>query len=109
MRTLFKLGETLYRSTDATCDYELLITKPCTLRQFVEEVISNKKEWGYIGIQPKNKETIFGDPCIEYENGLLLSTFPDELLDKQIDIKAKHEASGGWSRMDYLVRLVDEE
>lgn len=105
----FKLGEILYRSSDATCDYELLFTKLCTLRQFMKEVISNKKTWGYIGIQPKDKETIFGDPCIEYRNGLLLSTFPDELLDKQIDIEAKHKASGGWSRMDYLIRLVNEK
>lgn len=105
----FKLGETLYRSSDATCDYELLFTKPCTLREFVKDVLFDKSEWGNIGIQPKGKATIFGDPYIEYNNGKLLSTFPDELLDKQIDINAKHKASGGWSLMSYLVRLVDDE
>lgn len=101
----FKLSTALYSSSDATCGYELYFIKPCTLKQFIEDVISNKKEWGYIGIQLKDKATIFGDPYIEYRWGKLLSKFPGELLDKQIDIKAKHKASGGWSRMDYLVRL----
>lgn len=94
---------------DATCDYELIIEKPCTLRQFVKDVVSNKKEWGEIGITSEDPFKVFGDPYIKYKHGELLSTFPDELLDKQIDIEAEHRASGGWSRMDYLVRLEDED
>lgn len=105
----FKLGETLYRSSDATCGYELLITKPCTLREFVKDVVSNKKEWGEIGIASEDPMDVFGNPYIEYNHGELLSTFPDELLDKQIDVEAEHRASGGWGLMSYLVRLVNEE
>lgn len=105
----FKLGEILYRSTDATCDYELLITKPCTLREFVKDVLSNKHEWGDIGIASEDPMNVFGNPYIEYKHGKLLSTFPDELLDKQIDIEAEHRASGGWSLMSYWVKLVDDE
>lgn len=105
----FKLGEILYRSSDATCGYELLFTKPCTLREFVKDVVSNKKEWGDIDIASEDPMSVFGNPYIEYKHGKLLSTFPDELLDKQIDINAKHEASGRRSFMNYLVRLVDDE
>lgn len=105
----FKLGEILYRFSDATCDYEVLITKPCTLRQFVKDVISNKKEWGDIGITSGNPMDVLGNSYIEYKYGELLSTFPDELLDKQIDINVKHRANGGWSLMSYIVKLVDED
>lgn len=95
--------------SDATCDYELIFEKPCTLRQFVKDVVSNKKEWGEIGIASEDPFKVFGDPYIKYKHGELLSTFPDELLDKQIDINVKHRANGGWSLMTYIVKLEDED
>lgn len=108
----FEFGETLYRSTDATVTAELIFVKPCTLREFIKDVLTKKDEFGYIGVEPicykEGKATIFGDPYVEYRYGKLLYDFPEEFLDRKIDIESdQHKASGGYSRMDYLVVLEE--
>lgn len=71
------------------------------MQEFIKKVLT-RKEWGYIGILRKDKKTIFGDPNCEYKNNNLLSFLPDEYLNKII---SEVSASGGWSRMDYLIKL----
>lgn len=88
---------------DETSRYDVSLKRPCTVREFVEEVLSNEREWGYIGIYKKG--TIFGDPECEYKYGKLITEpLPEEYLNK---IVVKCEAGGGWSRMDFLIYVEE--
>ena len=90
----------------STVYYEL--TRPCTVRELCEYIVSNDREWGYIGI--KVPGTIFGEPRIEYSGGKFVDkdgneikfNFPKDIADKTVK---KVHASGGWSRMDYLLEI----
>lgn len=89
---------------DCTCDYDIKLDKEYTVAEFVKTVLENKPdEWGYIGIW--RSKTIFGDPTCRYDYGKLRSTLPDDILDKKI---RSVDASGGWTRMDYLLVLEDD-
>lgn len=91
----------IYASTpvrgDETCGYSITLDKEYTVREFIETVLTELSgEWGYFGINADG--SIFGNPCCEYKWGKLLSSLPEEYLDKKI---TKVTGDGGWSRMDY--------
>ena len=88
---------------DGRAGYEVTIDRKYTVKEFINEVISNKNEWGYIGIKRGRAFTILGDPSCEYKLGELLSNLPEDYLDKEISFVY---ASGGWSRMDYLITTI---
>lgn len=97
--------EQICEGSDCTGPYKVKIRKPMTVRKFINDFLCQyPKEWGYIGIYKSN--SIFGDPSCEYSNGKLISKLPDEYLDREI-----HDVvgSGGWSRSDFLLKLVKEE
>lgn len=83
--------------SDETSSYSVALDKEYTVGEFIDAVLLNKSEWGYIGIY--DSKTIFGDPYCEYRCGELLTKLPSEYL--KLKIKSA-TASGGWSRMDYL-------
>ena len=89
--------------SDCTGPYFVSISKPMTVREFINELLSTyPKEWGYIGIyKPK---TFYGDPCCEYSHGKLLYSLPDKCLDQKIE---QVEGSGGWSRSDFLLKVEE--
>lgn len=84
------------------------LTRPCTVKELSDYIVFHDREWGYIGI--KKKGTVFGDPCIEYCYGHYVDkdrkpikfNFPEEIANKQVK---KVYASGGWSRMDFLLEV----
>lgn len=84
--------------------YKVIFLEKCTVREFVEYVLNTTNDWGYIGIYNPEENPFFGYPNIEYAVGRLKegSTIRDfgELLDKSV---TKATASGGWSRMDYIL------
>ena len=83
--------------SDETSSYKVKLNGEYTVKSFIQEVLS-KKEWGYIGIDDGN--TIFGNPRIEYHSNVALQDMTEEYLRlKVISVRA----SGGWSRMDYLI------
>lgn len=88
---------------DGTAGYEVTTDRRYTVKEFINEVISNKNEWGYIGIKRDRVFTIFGNPNCEYKQGKLLSNLPEDYLDKEISFVC---ANGGWSRMDYLITTI---
>ena len=97
MKFNFKcVGET---GGDCITPYKLVFDKPITVKEFIDEVLK-REEWGYIGIYKPG--TIFGDPCCEYKKAKLLNHLPKEILNKPI---ASANASGGWTRMDYILNL----
>lgn len=85
---------------DCTTPYEGEFEKPMEVHELVALVLENTQDWGYIGI--RDNETIFGNPRCEYRYGKLLSELPNELMCKKIE---RISASGGWTRMDYLLTL----
>ena len=66
---------------DETRPYYVDLDRKYTVRQLIDEILLNNREWGYIASQ-----------------------FPEEYLDRKI--KCVH-ASGGWSRMEYIITLEE--
>ena len=91
--------------SDCTGPYNVIFAKGMTVRQFIDEMLTeHDSEWGYIGIY-RPKSILFGKPCIEYSHGALKETMPDEYLDKVI---INVNGSGGWSRSDFQLVLEGE-
>ena len=88
------------QGSDCTGPYYIIPKKSFTVRDFVNAVIADTREWGYIGIAVPR--AIFGNPNIEYKYGKLIANFPDEILNKQV---LELSGSGGWSRSDYILKI----
>ena len=89
------------QGSDCTSSYYITPKKSFTVRDFVNAVIADTREWGYIGIAAPR--TIFGSPNIKYEWGkLTTANFSDEILNKQV---LELSGSGGWSRSDYILKI----
>lgn len=94
--------------------YSGIINYPgCTVKDVVNEIVYNRKEWGYIGIRSDrdNLSQIHSrmsllvncDPRIEYDHGVIKgSEFPETIMNKKVKSII---ADGGWSRMDYALEV----
>lgn len=107
MKKLFDLkiaGEESGGPLGGTAPYKVILLEKCTVREFVEYVLNNKSDWGYIGIYNKERNPFFGWPNIQYSCGRLKagSIIEDfgEFLDRPV---GEATADGGWSRMDYIL------
>lgn len=79
---------------DCCAPYKVLLNRECTLRELVDCILKNEREWGSVRI---------GDRKAEYRYGRILSNeFSESELESTI---ATVRAGGGWSFMDYVVRL----
>lgn len=96
MFTLKQIGPEVNESAP----YEVIFFHECTVGEFVNTVIANTKEWGYIGIDD-HQPWSYGTPNCEYRWGALISRLPDDVLSRTIK---SARADSGWSRTDY--RLV---
>ena len=88
------------QGSDCTGPYYITPKKSFTVRDFVNAVIADTREWGYIGIAAPR--ATFGNPNIEYKCGKLTANFSDEILNKQV---LELSGSGGWSRSDYILKI----
>lgn len=62
---------------DCSAEYSVLLDKEYTIKEFVKEVLEKKeKEWGFI--------TIKNHCSCEYSHGTLISSFPEEYMNKKI-------------------------
>lgn len=96
----FHFIQTGKTARDATTPYAVSLNKECTVGEFIDCVLK-RKEWGYIGI--KSYGHIFGSPNCEYQGDKIIKTeFTNEDLSRMVSTVS---ASGGWSRMDYLITL----
>ena len=102
---LFRLvrnGEEAGGPLGGCAPYKVEFRRECTVKEFIESVL-HQNEWGYIGIYSTEPDGVFfGKPCCEYSGNHLKSHLPDEYLDRKIK---KAKASGGYSRMDYILYL----
>lgn len=101
---MFELHQSGKTRGDCTAPYSVTLKKQYTVAEFVADVVSNDDEWGYIGIE--DGDPFFGNPCCEYRWGKLLSFLPSAIQSQKIK---SVKADGGWSRMDYLITLEDEQ
>jgi len=105
-RTVFKLIQSTPVSGDCTCGYNVKLDREYTVKDFIDTVLSERAgEWGYIGIYDQSDFVgrHFGNPNAEYRYGKLVSyNFPEDILSKEIKSVS---ASGGWSRMDYVLHI----
>lgn len=84
-------------------------TEKITVQEFADFIVTNfTGEWGYIGIDARN--TIFGDPRVEYFHGHYVDEkrnpiqfkFPSKIANAVIK---KLDWDGGWSRSDWLITI----
>ncbi len=97
---MFKMRATAFPGGDCTAPYAVMLDKEYTVEEFVNAVLTNKAEWGYIGIE--HKGATFGAPNCEYKYGHLLNELPQEVLCEKV-VSAR--AHGGWTRMDYYLTI----
>lgn len=78
---------------DATSIYNIRINGDITVKELIDRVLSEKKEWGYIIIDDKRK--------FEYRYGkVIFNKFTNEELNYVINNMIWE---GGWSRSDYVI------
>lgn len=83
---------------DCCAPYEVLLNRECTLRELVDCILQNDREWGFVRIG-----SCFDGNELEYRYGKILSSeFTDAEWQSTIETV---RSDGGWSRMDYGVRL----
>ena len=86
---------------DACTSYNVILDRKYTLLEFIDEIISTKSnEWGYFEIESSNP-FISKEHRIKYGHGLV-GSIPDNIRDSYI---ANVESNGGWSSMDYFIKL----
>ena len=91
--------------SDETREYIIKLYPNNTVRDVVQDIISNQYEWGYIGIKDEENPW-FGKYPLEYGRGLVINidevtNWKDKLDKKVIGIKG----DGGWSRSDYQLEI----
>lgn len=98
----FRLQQSGKERSDCTAPYDAVILEDGTVKDFIDEVLTNYSgEWGYIGIQ-QSGGTVFGDPKMEYSHGKPINREAlSEYENKRI---IAIRADGGWSNMNYLIQ-----
>lgn len=98
---MIKLKQTGPEAGDCTAPYDVILDKPYTVREFISAVLTERTDdWGYIGIN--NHRSFFGSPKMEYKRGVGEYEPLKDFYDKPVK---EATASGGWSRMDYLLTV----
>lgn len=91
------------------CSHDIYVAiKPVTVQELCDYIISNKGEWGYIGIACPG--TIFGEPNVEYFHGKYVDSkrnpiefkFPPHIANAVVK---RIDWDGGWSRADWLLTI----
>ena len=94
---------------DCTTDYNVVLHKEYTVKSFIDEMLDDNrhesnpvmKTWGVIYLTENGNylDSIFET---DYDENDLKSVIPDSLLSRKVlDVKAE----GGWSRMDYIIKI----
>lgn len=99
---MFQFIQSGRESSDCTTPYKVILDKDYSVFEFIKAVLTNKDdEWGYIEIKDQYHLEPFGRPTMEYRYGVSFGG-----LGQYLDAKVKSAtASGGWSRMDYILEV----
>ena len=93
---------------DQCSPYYIEVSPSATVKDVIEDILSNKNEWGSISIERENWRD--NNHEIEYKYGKLLKDkiseeekyFWNNLLDWKV---VGMNGSGGWSNSDYWLRI----
>lgn len=107
---MLKLRQVTPTGSDEYANYEVDLNKSCTVKEFINMVLKEKDtEWGKFEIVKPHVLASCPLPnniaaTAEYSSGKLTieGTIPEKYLNKTI---TRVTASGGWSRMDYFIRV----
>lgn len=104
---MFTLTQCTQTFGDCTAEYRVDLDKEYTLQEFVDTILTNKKdEWGKINIVKRNTPW-YCYPYIGYRRGNI--TGESNIPEKVFAYKVKSViAKGGWTSMDYTVILEKE-
>ena len=101
---------TLTLSIDCTAPtsfaYRVTLDKEYTLQEFIDAVLSNEREWGYINVAKRDCAWC-NYPVFSYRYGEIYGepNLPEEVYGYKVKSVT---ASGGLSRIDYIVTLEKE-
>ena len=103
---MFTLILSIPKSLDCTADYKVTLDKEYTLQEFIDAVLSNEREWGYISVA-KRDCALYNYPAFSYRYGEIYGepNLPEEVYGYKVKSVT---ASGGWPRIDYIVTLEKE-
>lgn len=105
---MLKFEQTSEFRSDETASFSVRITKEnVSLREFIDYLLTERNgEWGYVKIQDKDDPWYDSTYKVEYKWGNIVSdNIPDDIKDKIVP--SKISGDGGWSRMDYIIKLED--
>ena len=105
---MFRIVQTGKTRGDGTAPFDVILYQETTVREFIQEVLSNPNDWGYIRIE---KGLHFAStPCCPYGHGKLLPDayipFDEADMDRLV-VTAR--ADGGMGRMNYWLNLQEKE
>lgn len=87
---------------DCSANYYVKLNKPHTVGEFINLVLIERKgEWGKFEIYSPDVSWLDYERY-EYRYGILKDAISKEILEKRI---ISIEAHGGWTQMDYLLKL----
>ena len=99
---MIKLTQSTRTFGDCTAGYAVTMDKEYTVEEFISEVLT-RNEWGCICIYNEGQAWLeSGTPNCEYKQDKLVTEMQKEVLQRKIKSVT---ASGGWSRMDYVIKL----
>lgn len=88
---------------DATYPYDVIMDRPYTVGEFVDEVVAKKGNWGCICVSD-NPRNILGKTLCWYSHGKLEEEYASLKECKRMQVKSAH-GSGGWSRYDFTLMV----
>ncbi|MCK9592692.1 MAG: hypothetical protein M0Q91_11875 [Methanoregula sp.] len=87
---------------DCTAGFAIDLDREYTVGELINEILT-RHEWGYIGIHNEGQAWFqHGTPNCEYRKDKLVTEMQKEVLTMKIKSVT---ASGGYSRMDYIIYL----
>lgn len=103
---MFTLTQSTPTAGDCTAGYKVTLEKECTLQEFIDAILTNKREWGYIKVA-KRDCAWYNYPGFSYRYGEISGepNLPEEVYGYKVKSVT---ANGGWSNMDYIVTLEKE-
>lgn len=100
---MFTLTQSTPTAGDCTAGYIVTLDKEYTLQEFIDAVLTNKSEWGYIKVA-KRDCAWYNYPAFSYRYGKIYSepNLPEEIYGYKVKSVT---ANGGWPSMEYTATL----
>ena len=104
---MIKLIQARPESRDCTAPYDVVLSKPYTITEFIKEVLATRSgDWGEFVVRRKGSDWLDHMAVVKYRYGKLenrdgkKAEIPENLAILSI---TEVKASGGWSAMDYNI------